>query len=380
MDSFEENLAKIKSIGLAYPKNRVAKYFDKDYFNSLYASSQHHLMNILKTGIEYPESEVGVYVLNAADYDHFSPLLDPVIRDYHHYPKDISIVQWHNWESENWNMQNIASEVGESSVRIRCSRNVEGFPMPAGMTKKQRIDFENLMIAVVHQLTEQKDLEGDYYSLTPGSPYEMPEGIFQTLVNEHIMFQDMSADKYMQRSGIGKDWPTGRGVYISKNRDIIIWVNEEDHLRIISMGKGKETQDIFTKLKKTIDEVESLLTHSFSHSTRYGYASSCPSNLGTGMRASIHMKLPIITQNGRNLELIKQIGKGLGLDIRGEKGEHSEVNRDGIVDVSPQTRLGTTEKEVVEHLYQGIATLYAIENSKILQSEYKRKYKEHTLY
>jgi creatine kinase len=70
------------------------------------------------------------------------------------------------------------------------------------------------------------------------------------------MFKDMSKDSFLMTAGIARDWPHGRGCYVSEDKEFIIWVGEEDHLRIMAMQKGTILNKVFDRLKGAIDVVE----------------------------------------------------------------------------------------------------------------------------
>ena len=99
----------------------------------------------------------------------------------------------------------------------------------------------------------------------------------------------MSEDSYLLGAGIAADWPYGRGCYMSEDKGFIIWVGEEDHLRIMCMKKGVILNDIFNRLKKAVDIVENLIDGGCAKSSSFGVITSCPTNIGTGMRASLHI-------------------------------------------------------------------------------------------
>lgn len=138
-----------------------------------------------------------------------------------------------------------------------------------------------------------------------------------------------------------------------------MWVGEEDHLRIMCMKKGTVLNDVFDRLKGACDVVESI-AGKFAHSKDYGYVTSCPTNLGTGMRASIHIKVPHLTQGGSDAKA-KAICKPLGLSVRGMGGEHTPIGEDGTIDLSPSARLMITEAEIIVKLYKGIKQLLEAE-------------------
>merc|ERR1712157_330135 len=109
---------------------------------------------------------------------------------------------------------------------------------------------------------------------------------------------------------------------------MIIWFGEEDQLRIMCMKKGF------------------LLNEAFDGHKQLGYVTSCPSNLGTGMRASVHVKVPNLTKDGTDTKA-KEIATPLGLSVRGVGGEHTPIGADGTIDVSPRSRLFIKENEIV---------------------------------
>merc|ERR1712076_291692 len=93
-----------------------------------------------------------------------------------------------------------------------------------------------------------------------------------------------------------RDWPEGRGIFHNTDKTFLVWVNEEDQLRIISMQKGGDVKGVFERLARGIksvgDSVKAESGKDFQISEKFGYIHSCPTNLGTGMRASVHVDLP----------------------------------------------------------------------------------------
>ena len=100
----------------------------------------------------------------------------------------------------------------------------------------------------------------------------------------------------------------------------------------------------------------------FAMSDDYGAVTSCPTNLGTGMRASLHIQLPKLTADGTDAKA-KTIAKPLGLSVRGLGGEHTPIGADGTVDISPSARFCITEAQIIAALYKGIAELKKAEDS-----------------
>merc|ERR1712241_552784 len=133
------------------------------------------------------------------------------------------------------------------------------------------------------------DLAGTYFPLQG-----VEEEVRQKLVDDHFLF--VSGDKNLIAAGMERDRPEGRGIFHNAEKTFLVWVNEEDQLRIISMQKGGDVKGVFSRLARGIkavgDSVKAESGKDFMLSPRFGYIHSCPTNLGTGMRASVHVDLP----------------------------------------------------------------------------------------
>ena len=363
--TFENITTTIKKIKDEYPENLMARHFKEEYFKSLDNQRQQQLTRIILTGIKNPNSQMGCYAMNPQDYDVFSAILDPMIRDFHAISPEVEICQKHDWNTaaKTCDLGVIDSSLKDISMRVRVARNVSTFPLPGAMTKEQRITFENIAAQAFIKLSQNADYGGRYLSITPGSANEIDKTEYNQRVEAHQMFKDMSADPYLKVAGISSDWPYGRGIYISRDEDFLIWVGEEDHLRIMTMQHGGNLNALFKRLSVGLETLEKILP-AFATSKCYGNVTSCPTNLGTGMRASLHMKLPALTSNGQDIEPLKREAQALGLAVRGAGGEHSDAGEGGLVDISPVARLGVTEIDIMRCLYEGVAKLWELETAK----------------
>merc|ERR1711986_61792 len=142
------------------------------------------------------------------------------------------------------------------------------------------------------------DLAGSYYPLTG-----VDETTRQQLVDDHFLF--MSGDPNLKVAGMERDWPEGRGIFHNAAKTFLLWVNEEDQMRIISMEKG--------------GDVKAECGKDFALSEQYGFIHSCPTNLGTGMRASVHVDLPGWTKE--SVDKLKARCEELAVQPRGTRGE-----------------------------------------------------------
>jgi protein-arginine kinase len=185
----------------------------------------------------------------------------------------------------------------------------------------------------------------------------MDEATRKKLVEDHFLFK--RGDRFLEAAGINREWPEGRGIYHNDTKTFLVWVNEEDQLRIISMQAGGDVKGVFERLTRGIkavgDSVKAESGKDFLLSPKFGYIHSCPTNLGTGMRASVHVDLPGWTKEGT--AALKARCEKLALQPRGTRGE-SGGDTGHTYDVSNKHRLGYSEVQLVQTMIDGVNTLY----------------------
>merc|ERR1719163_2271749 len=134
---------------------------------------------------------------------------------------------------------NIIDDKYVISTRVRTGRSISGFPLPPSISHNQRVELESIVVKALATLSGE--LKGDYYPLAGSNTYKpKPNGIDKAteerLVKDHFLFQD--PDEPMLLSWrMERDWPQARGIYHNNDKTALVWVNEEDHLRIISMQR-----------------------------------------------------------------------------------------------------------------------------------------------
>jgi creatine kinase/arginine kinase len=305
------------------------------------------LKEVMNSGVENVDSEIGVYAGDEESYALFAPLFDKVIEEYHGFSRS-------DVHHSNLNVDDLTvKELDENyvlSTRIRVGRNVKGMPLGAAITKEQRDEVEQRVASVLNEF--EGELEGDYYPLLG-----MSKEVQEQLIKDHFLFKD--GDRFLESSGLARDWPHGRGIFHNHDKTFLVWLNEEDQLRIISMQQGGDVVEVFSRLVTAMKKIEEHVP--FSYSERLGYISSCPTNLGTAMRASVHIKLPNLANE---MKKFKAITDKYHLQIRGTDGEHSK-SKGGVFDISNARRLGVTEVQAVQDMLDGVAAL--IEAEKVLE-------------
>ncbi len=331
-------------------KSLLCKYLSIEVFEELkdkQTSNGYTLHQAINSGVKNPDSGIGVYAGDEESYTLFAPLFDPIIKDYHGFEK--SDIHKSNFNPDE--LKTVDSEQMQEyvvSTRIRVGRNISDLPLGSAITQQQRLDVEHKVSQALNNLNGE--LSGRYYPLQGLSDNDRDQ-----LIKDHFLFKQ--GDRFLEAAGLNRNWPEGRGIFHNDDKTFLVWINEEDQLRIISMQMGGDIKAVFTRLHKAVSEIEKSI--SFAYSKHLGYISSCPTNLGTAMRASVHIKLPKL---GDNMELFESIASKHHLQIRGTSGEHSQ-SKGGIYDISNARRLGVSEVQCVQDMYDGVVALIAKERS-----------------
>jgi protein-arginine kinase len=328
----------------------VAKYVTAPLWAKLSsvktATSGFSLGQAIACAVQFDDQHCGIYAGDWDSYKDFAEVFDPIIQDYH----GISPDAVHESDMDVTKIQgNIDPTAPVKSTRIRVGRSIDGFGLSPGITKVQRLEVEELMKKAFANL--EGDLAGTYFPLTG-----MDEKVRQQLVDDHFLF--VSGDKNLIAAGMERDWPEGRGIFHNKDKTFLTWVNEEDQLRIISMQMGGDVKGVFDRLARGIqavgDSIKAESGKEFMLDAKYGYIHSCPTNLGTGMRASVHVDLPGYTKEG--LPALKQRCEELQVQPRGTRGESG--GQTGVTyDISNKHRLGYSEVQLVQKMIDGVNTL-----------------------
>jgi protein arginine kinase len=213
------------------------------------------------------------------------------------------------------------------SSRIRLARNIAGIPFPSGL----EVEKAKEVIAMVRSSLSKGETPLDFKSLTMN---ELPLLERQVLVERHLISPVLS-----------KNDASGAAI-ISSDGTASIMINEEDHIRIQAILPGLQIKRSWEMASDIDDILEQNLEYAYNEN--WGYLTSCPTNVGTGMRASVMVHLPALTITG-NMNKILQAVAHIGLTIRGLYGEGTEFVGN-IFQISNQITLGRAEEEIVENL------------------------------
>ncbi len=214
------------------------------------------------------------------------------------------------------------------STRIRLARNYGNIPFPSKMTDEQANEVLNT--AKNCMLHASRAAEESFYFI--GADRLKSEG--GMLVEKHLISPNLLKVK------------RPCGVIISKDETISVMLNEEDHIRIQVIEPGYDLK----KAYRQAEQLDYLLEeeNGYAFHEQYGYLTGCPTNIGTGLRASVMMHLPAIVMANRISELIETVSK-FGITVRGIYGEGSEA-LGNLFQFSNQVTLGLTEEETIAKL------------------------------
>ena len=220
------------------------------------------------------------------------------------------------------------------SSRIRLARNLADLPFPQRCSSEQLRSVIDRVFAAADTTTFLHN--ADSYLLEELSSVER-----QLLVERHLVSPEF----------ISSDQPAA--VLISRDETCSLMINEEDHLRLQVLSPGMQLNEAWTVIDQLDTELEQLLPYAYS--TRYGYLTVCPTNVGTGMRASIMLHLPALVHEHKIGSVMSAVGK-IGIAVRGMYGEHSAA-RGNFFQLSNQITLGRSEQEIVHQLHHVVSSI-----------------------
>lgn len=259
----------------------------------------------------------------------------------------------------NWYLENGKDSDIIISSRIRLARNIKEFPFKIKMTKEDK----NKLLEKLKFITPSIGYGLKFLYLK-----DMDDITKMSLVEKHILSPEIALNKEQDSA-----------ILINDEENVCIMINEEDHLRLQVFTSGLDLQNTLN-LAIEIDEKlnESL---GFSSSKKYGFLTACPTNVGTGLRASVMVHLPALKITG-NLSKLLHIVNSFGMTIRGAYGEDTKAKSD-IYQISNNQTLGITEKEIVTNLenitkkvmeQERLARKYLAKNSDDLEDKVYRSF------
>ena len=227
------------------------------------------------------------------------------------------------------------------SNRIRLARNLKDFPFPCKLNSQGR---EKVIEKVRDAVKKSNSPVASDFSFIRMSELTSSQSV--SLVEKRLVSPEFISET------------DGRALLISKDECFSIMINEEDHIRLQVITKGLSLEQAYD----TADKLDTLLDENldFAFDEKLGYLTQCPTNLGTGMRASVMLHLPALEKSRAISRIAGNLSK-LGLTIRGAHGEGTEP-KGALYQLSNQVTLGISEKAAIENLKNITEQLIAQEN------------------
>ena len=211
--------------------------------------------------------------------------------------------------------------------RIRLARNIAGAPFPGWARKEERVEILPVLREKVEAIPEMKDAFSHQLN-------ELSSIQKQVLVERHLISREQAARG------------EGSATVVNRNQTLSVMINEEDHLRLQSIRSGLHLREAYELIAKLDSELEKVLPYAFDH--ELGYLTACPTNVGTGLRASAMLHLPGLVISDHIGQVIQAVAK-LGLAVRGIFGEGTE-SLGHLFQISNQSTLGESEDDIISRL------------------------------
>lgn len=375
--------------------------------------------DILKGALVLPWCSVqpvnGILCGDAESYTVFAKLLDPIIMEHHggikqeqqkqqHPKQQRTRLQRHSTNLDYRHLQPTDKSTTNNFhwdpqyilwIRLRLARSIQGFRFGTTITRGERRHVQELIRECCLNELKKHNTGGQYKAVT-----EMSNRQVDYLQRHQLLFSSSHPDPFLLASGLARDWPDGRGVYIapwpvssfpasneiikgsnssssssslqhhtslrsittpSAEPVVVLWCNApRDHVWI--MTYGNDVKAVFTKLSQTATALESALQkrgYSWVEQKQgYGFLNTSPADLGTALRASVRVKLIRLGQHKHFSHLVRQLGLDANHVISSTSGTSKYT---GIVDIGNAQSLGKSEVELINQMIRGVGTMIALE-------------------
>ena len=311
--------------------------------------------NVIQSGIERPTLDLGVVAGDEESYSLFKDLFYKIIKQWHDFDptsrKHISDVDIKKINLNEFNSLDLNKYI--ISTRISSIRNISGYPLPAGTTDQVRKDTEEVLKKIFQNF--KRNFSGEYYSIDSLSNADL-----KNLQKKEYIFKDPHTNSLLLNSGAARNWPNSRGVFSNDDHTILCWCNRKDHCSIISLQDGhniKKTFENFCALSDAFSNNITSISKTIMRSETLGYLSSSPNNLGTGIKASVKIKLPKLI---RNRDILNKLCTKNYLEIKNAKWKGT-ISFGNVLDIANKRNLGITEVELLQNFVNGVIEIIQAE-------------------
>lgn len=259
----------------------------------------------------------------------------------------------------NWYLQNGKDSDVVISSRIRLARNIQKYPFIAKCSERDL----NKILEDIKEITPSLGYGLKFINLK-----DIDDITKISLVEKHIISPDFA---------MGKD--INKAMLVNDEENICIMINDEDHIKLQVFSSGQDLENLMNLIVEIDEKLGNIVTYSYSK--QFGFLTVSPTNVGTGMKASVMVHLPALTLTG-NINKVLHIVNNFGMNIRGVYGEGSQSQGD-IYQISNNQCLGLTEEEIIKNLrtiidkvieQERLARKYLTKNTLELEDKVYRAY------
>eukprot|EP00930_Biecheleria_cincta_P045992 TRINITY_DN3170_c0_g1_i2.p1 TRINITY_DN3170_c0_g1~~TRINITY_DN3170_c0_g1_i2.p1 ORF type:complete len:2091 (-),score=594.53 TRINITY_DN3170_c0_g1_i2:131-6403(-) len=262
------------------------------------------------------EGDVSLFAGDAECYDTFSELFDVIVARLHGMlgPGQVALSMK---PARREDLRTVSGKGPSSkrldpsgkivqSVKVRAVRNIKGFRFIPAMSRQERSEVESLMAKAMRGLAPA--VKGVYLPLKFSRSYAHRAGgmddFEQRRLKQHGLLFGAPLSDSVPASGSCRGWPNGRGIFMESERSLAVWVNQQEHVTMVTIQPGDDLQKAYRDIQRSLDGLAEVLRRSkpgndlqaFAYSERLGFLTSSPTNLGTGLRASVVLKVPNLTK------------------------------------------------------------------------------------
>ena len=235
----------------------------------------------------------------------------------------------HNIINDKWRRNNAENIDVVVSSTVRLARNLKGYPFPNRLDDIEKIEVASKIIA---ELKRSNSAIADDLNIL--NLYELKKDEVMSLVERNLISYDFALAR-------GENY-----LLLSNDNKLSVMINEQDHIRLQAITKGLDLENVYKSADRLDTLIDSCVTYAFNEN--FGYLTQCPTNLGTGMCASVKLHLHALNHSKSINRISTNLSK-LGLSLKGENGEGS-ISKDGMYQLSNQVTLGISEQTALENL------------------------------
>lgn len=322
------------------------------------------LAQCIKPGIDCPGHEfvkvAGAYAGDDECYEQFRDLFDPIISGLHGgYRADAR-------HPTDMNPSKISNAMIDPTGRyalfatLETRRNLTGIRLPTCCSQQERREVERVLTRVLGTL-DNGNGDGTYYPLRLSQSYVPKAGGMAPHQEEQMrractLFTEPDS-RLRLSAGFGRHWPDARGIYVNEAESFYVWCNEEDHVRFFARQHNVDVKVMWTRIAKAVSSVEKGIQaegRNYMKSEHLGFIASCPSRLGTGLRISVSLKIPLLAASVD----LPALCRSLQLQSSQEVGS---VTYGSLWNITNTDCLGVTEVDILNCVIEGAQALVQME-------------------